>query len=296
VHAEEAATVRRRLIVTVDDFGLSIPVNEAIERGHREGIVTAASLMVAEPAAADAVERARANPSLAVGLHVVVVAGRPLLPPDRIPDLVGSDGMFSSALARAGVKYFFSRRARRQLADEIRAQFAAFAATGLPLDHVNAQCHYHLHPTVMATILDVARDYGRPPIRIPAEPFGPSWSATHTNLGARFALAYLLAPFLALMKSRLRARGVAYNDRVFGFGDTGRMTQERVLGFLDVLPPGTTEMYFHAATRRWPGIAADLASYRLEDEFAALVSPRVAAAVRAGAIERIAFRDLADAR
>jgi hypothetical protein len=89
---------------------------------------------------------------------------------------------------------------------------------------------------------------------------------------------------------------VAYNDRVFGFGDTGRMTQERVLGFLDVLPPGTTEMYFHAATRRWPGIAADLASYRLEDEFAALVSPRVAAAVRAGAIERIAFRDLADAR
>ncbi len=288
--------MRRRLIVTVDDFGLSIPVNEAIERGHREGIVTAASLMVAEPAVADAVERARANPSLAVGLHVVVVAGRSLLQPDRIPDLVGPDGMFSSALTRAGVKYFFSRRAQRQLEAEIRAQFAAFARTGLPLDHVNAQCHYHLHPTVLAAILDVARDYGSPPIRIPAEPFGPSWSATHRNFAARFAVAYVLAPFLALMKRRLRARGFAYNDRVFGFGDTGRMTQERVLGFLGVLPPGATEMYFHAATRRWPGIAADLASYRLEDEFAALISPRVADAVHAGAIERIAFRDLADAR
>ena len=288
--------MRRRLIVTVDDFGLSIPVNEAIERGHREGIVTAASLMVAEPAAGDAIERARSNPSLAIGLHVVVVAGRPLLAPERIPELVDCDGMFSSELARAGVKYFFSRRAQRQLEDEIRAQFEAFRATGLPFDHVNAQCHYHLHPTVLGTILAVARDYGRPPIRVPAEPFFASWSATHRDLRGRLSHALFLTPFLQLMKLRLRAARVRYNDHVFGYNDTGHMTQERVLEFLAALPPGSTEMYFHAATRRWPGIARDLESYQLEDEFAALVSPRVAEAVRARAIERIAFRDLADAR
>jgi len=276
--------VPRRLIVTVDDFGLSVPVNEAIERGHREGIVTAASLMVAEPAAADAVARARANPSLAVGLHVVAVAGRPVLPPQRIPDLAGSDGMLSSDLARIGVRYFFRRAVQRQLEAEIRAQFAAFARTGLALDHVNAQCHYHLHPTVLRLILRVARDYGSPPIRIPDEPRSP-WPH-----------ALLFSPFLRLMKARLRANAVAHNDHVFGFNDTGRMTEERVLGFLGDLPDGATEMYFHAATRRWPGIARDLAAYRLEDELAALVSPRVAAAVRASGARPIAFRDLADAR
>jgi hopanoid biosynthesis associated protein HpnK len=294
--AEEATRVRRRLIVTVDDFGLSIPINEAIERGHREGIVTAASLMVAEAAAGDALARARANPTLAVGLHVVVVAGRPSLPPERIPDLVGPDGLFSSALARAGVSYFFRRRVRAQLEAEIRAQFEAFRATGLRFDHVNAQCHYHLHPTVLGLILKVARDYGRPPMRIPAEPFGPSWRATHENYRGRLAHAVFLAPFLQWMKARMRAGGVAHNDHVFGFNDTGRMTQARVLGFLAQLPPGTTEMYFHAATGRWPGIAADLGAYRLEDEFAALVSPRVAEAVRASGAERVAFRDLVDAR
>jgi hopanoid biosynthesis associated protein HpnK len=272
--------VRRRLIVTVDDFGLSIPVNEAVERGHREGIVTAASLMVAEPAALDAVARARDNPTLAVGLHVVVVAGRPLLPPERIPDLVGRDGLFSSALARAGVTYFFRRTAQRQLEAEIRAQFAAFAATGLRLDHVNAQCHYHLHPTVLGLIVKVGRDYGRPPVRIPDE-------RGH---------APLLAPFMQWMKARLHANAVAHNDHVFGFNDTGRMTEARVLALLERLPAGTTEMYFHAATRRWPGIARDLAAYRLEEEFAALISPRVGAAVRASGVERIAFRDLGDAR
>jgi hopanoid biosynthesis associated protein HpnK len=292
----EARRVRRRLIVTVDDFGLSIPVNDAVERGHREGIVTAASLMVAEPAAADAVARAKANASLGVGLHVVVVAGRPVLPPERIPDLVQSDGTFSSQLARAGVRYFFSRRARRQLVDEIRAQFAAFAATGLAFDHVNAQCHYHLHPTVLGIILDVASEYGRPPMRIPDEPFGASWSATHEHYRGRLVHAAFLAPFMRLMKARMRAHGVAHNDFVFGFNDTGRMTEERVLGYVRALPPGTTEMYFHAATGRWPGIARDLQSYRLEDEFAALTSPRVGDAVRASGAERVAFRDLPRAR
>jgi len=272
--------MRRRLIVTVDDFGLAIPVNEAVERGHRDGIVTAASLMVAEQAAQDAVARAKHNPTLAVGLHVVVVAGRPLLPPERVPDLVGRDGMFSSKLARAGVNYFFRRSAQRQLEAEIRAQFAAFAATGLPFDHVNAQCHYHLHPTVLGLILKVAADYGRPPMRIPDEP----------------GHAAFLGPFLHVMRARMRANGVVHNDHVFGFNDTGRMTQDRVLGFLARLPAGTTELYFHAATGRWPGIANDLAAYRLEEEFAALVSPLVAEAVRANGLEPIAFRDIARAR
>ena len=288
--------MRRRLIVTVDDFGLSVPVNEAVERGHREGIVTAASLMVAEPAAADAVARANANPTLAVGLHVVVVAGRPLLPPDRIPDLVGPNGMFSSELARAGVKYFFSARARRQLEAEIRAQFAAFAATGLRLDHVNAQCHYHLHPTVLGLMLKVASEYGRPPMRIPYEPFPSTWRATHERFGDRLAQAVFLAPFLGIVKARLRAGRFPHNDYVFGFNDTGRMTQERVIGFLENLPDGATELYFHAATARWSGMTRDLQSYRLEDEFAALISPRVADAARASGAERVGFRALADAR
>ena len=288
--------MRRRLIVTVDDFGLAIPVNEAVERGHRDGIVTAASLMVAEAAAGDAVARARANPTLAVGLHVVVVAGRPVLPPERIPDLVGSDGLFSSELARAGVRYFFRKTVQRQLDAEIRAQFAAFAATGLAFDHVNAQCHYHLHPTVLGLILKIGRDYGRPPMRVPAEPFGPSWRATHDDFRGRLGRALLLSPFLRLMKARMSSAGVAHNDHVFGFNDSGRMTQDRVRGFLDNLPDGATEMYFHAATQRWPGIAADLAGYRLEDEFAALVSPSASDAVRASGARAIAFRDLDDAR
>lgn len=280
------------MIVTADDFGLSVPVNEAVERAHREGILTATSLMVAEPAAEDAIRRARALPRLGVGLHVVVVCGRPILSPDQLPDLVGPDGMFTADLARAGVRYFFHPRARRQLEAEIRAQFAAFAASGLPFDHVNAQSHFHLHPTVFGMILRIAREYGSPPIRIPYEPFGPSWRATGDLRGLRFANAYLLAPWLAMMRARLDAGGFAHNDRVLGLSDVGHMTPARVTALLGELGPGVTEVFFHCATGRWPGIDPALTGYQLEDELAALTSPAVAALLHGEDVERIAFADL----
>jgi hopanoid biosynthesis associated protein HpnK len=252
--------------------------------------------MVAEPATSDAVRRAHALGTLRVGLHVVVVAGRALLSPERIPDLVDAEGRFTTDLAGAGVRYFFHPRVRAQLRAEIEAQFAAFAATGLPFDHVNAQCHMHLHPTVFGIILETARAYGAPPVRIPYEPFAPAWRATRDRRALRFANAYALAPWLALMKARLRGAGIAHNDRVLGLSDVGHMDRARVLALLRALEPGVTEIFFHAATGRWDGIDDALRSYELENELAALTDPEVARALDAPDVERIAFADLARAR
>ena len=140
------------MIVTADDFGAAREVNEAVEKAHRGGILTAASLMVAAPACADAVAKAKSMPSLGVGLHIVLVEGRPILPPDSIPDLVDAGGFFRNDMVRAGVAMFFRPAVRKQLAKEIEAQFEAFRRTGLPLDHVNAHKHFHLHPTIANTI------------------------------------------------------------------------------------------------------------------------------------------------
>ena len=82
----------KRLIVTADDFGLSVRVNEAIEAAFQHGILTAASLMVTGPAAGDAIARAQRLRGLKVGLHVVLVRGCPVLPPADVPDLVNQDG------------------------------------------------------------------------------------------------------------------------------------------------------------------------------------------------------------
>ncbi|HET6894091.1 MAG TPA: hopanoid biosynthesis-associated protein HpnK [Candidatus Baltobacteraceae bacterium] len=283
----------RQLIVTADDFGLSAAVNEAIELGHREGILSTTSLMVAAPATHDAVERARRTPSLRVGLHVVLVNGRPALAPERVPLLVDERGLFESDLLRAGVRYFFTPGIRAQLEAEIRAQFAAFAATELPLDHVNAQNHLHVHPTVLSLILKVGREYGMRAIRIPREPFWPSWRAMRTHAAARFANAAFLLPWLSLMRLRLRLAGIATNDYVFGMIDTGHMTPERVRRYLQHLPNGVSELYVHPATHTWP--EAFPPDYDFAGEFAALIDPQAVEFVRKSGLRATTFSDLAAA-
>jgi hopanoid biosynthesis associated protein HpnK len=252
--------------------------------------------MVAAPATADAVERARRLPSLHVGLHVVLVNGRPALPPERVPALVDAAGNFGSDLVRTGIAYFAGPAARAQLRDEIRAQFAAFRATGLELDHVNAQNHFHVHPTVFATILSVGREFGLRAVRIPREPFGPSWRSNRTHRSARWANDVLLRPLLALMAARARRAGVATNDYVFGMIDSGAMTPERVRRILGELPAGTSEVYFHPATGPWPDGVAAMPGYAFADEFAALVDRGVAEALRASGAVAVSFSDLAAER
>ena len=270
----------KQLIVSADDYGLSAEVNEAVERAHRHGILRAASLMVAAPAADDAIRRARALPTLRVGLHVVVVNGRPLLPPDRVRALVDDEGAFPSDLVAAGIRYFFDPRARRALEAEIRAQFEAFARTGLPLDHVNAQNHMHVHPTVLGIIIDVGADYGMHAVRVPREPGGPAF----------------LRPWLALMRTRLQHAGVTTNDAVLGIRDSGRMTRSRVLELLDALPAGISEMYFHPATGPWSGIDPQIAGYDFAGELDALISPEVGAKLAAIGIDPRAYSDLGSPR
>ena len=252
----------RGLIVTADDFGASPAVNESVEAAHRGGILTAASLMVAGDSAADAVARARAMPSLGVGLHLVLVEGRPILPADRVPALVGRDGLFRRDMVRLAVRIFADPAARAQLAREVEAQFAAFAATGLRLDHVNAHKHFHLHPTIAATVLRVGRRHGMTAARAPLE------------RGSRGIEAW----WARRLRARMRAEGLLVPDQVIGLAWTGAFTAERMRAALADLPPGLTEIYTHPATAdAWPGSAP---GYRYRDELAALIDSLAVERVR----------------
>jgi hopanoid biosynthesis associated protein HpnK len=262
------------LIVTADDFGAAVEVNEAVESAHREGILTAASLMVMAPAAADAVSRARRMPALRVGLHLVLTEGRPALPPSTVPDLVDETGAFRSDLAALGCLLMCNRQARRQLADEIGAQFEAYCATGLALDHCNAHKHFHLHPVVSSLMLAIGERFGLRSVRVPWEP-----SAPLAPLAAKWVSieAVLMAPFTGHLRRKVVNAGMHAPDQVFGLRWSGQMTRSRLLHLLGRLPDGINEIYLHPATAPFVGHAK---GYHYQSELAALTDPDVIAACR----------------
>jgi hopanoid biosynthesis associated protein HpnK len=271
--------VRRLCIITADDFGLHLAVNEAVESAHRAGVLSAASLMVAAPAVQDAAQRARALSGLRVGLHLTLADGRSLLPRRQIPDLVDAENRFRDNMVGAGWRFFARPAVRTQLAAEIRAQFAAFAALGLKLDHLDAHKHFHLHPTVLSLALRIGAEFGLRAVRVPAEP---------GTIATR-----LLSPWLALMRARLRRAGMVCNDQLYGLGHSGAMHEARLLKVLAALPPGVSEIYLHPATLSGSAISASMADYRHRDELQALLSPAVRSALVDSSLRLGGYGDIA---
>jgi hopanoid biosynthesis associated protein HpnK len=276
------------LIVTADDFGAAPEVNDAVEAAHTRGILSATSLMVSAPAAADAIARARRLPTLRVGLHVVLTQGRPLLPAHAVSRLIDRDGQFRSNLTALGVALACSSRARRQLAAEITAQFAAFHDSGLTLDHCNAHQHFHLHPLVGELLVSIARRFGARAVRVPLEPVQVLRKVEPRASGASTALTL---PFALALRRRLRNAGLLSADSVFGLKWSGQMTRSRLLGLIRNLPPGLSEIYLHPATGPYLGAAP---GYHYASELEALVAPEVVAACRSSALPLGGFGDFVE--
>ena len=277
---ENAGRPSRRLIVNADDFGLSHSVNEAVIRAHRDGVLTAASLMVNEPGCAEALKLAKENPRLGVGLHLTLLVGRSALPPEKIPGLVNSRGEFSNSPVGVGMNYFFKRGLREQLRAEIHAQFERFHSTGLPLDHVNGHLHMHLHPVIFKILIEDAEELGIKRMRLTREPF---WMDVPLARGNRLyrsthAAIYLCLSWLA--QSRLHRKNILHTQRVFGLLQNARVDEPYISRLLPILPAGDSELYSHPSLDEF------------EHELDALVSPRVKDLVKELGIELVRYQDL----
>jgi hopanoid biosynthesis associated protein HpnK len=217
----------RRLVVSADDFGAAPEVNQAVERAHRDGVLTNASLMVSGEAAADAVAVARRLPRLGVGLHLVLAQGTPAAPRARIPRLVRRDGRFRDAPVASGLRYAWlclGRAGARQLRTEIEAQLDAFARTGLGLSHVDGHLHMHLHPMVLPILLELAPRYGIRALRLVREPLARAIRYDGRHLVRRSLEGTVFGALARFAVPRLRAAGIATPVRVYGMHHTGRST------------------------------------------------------------------------
>jgi chitin disaccharide deacetylase len=242
--------------------------------------------MVGAPATARAVELARRLPRLAVGLHLALVDAEPVLPASAVPDLVDGRGRFRANMALSGAAMFFLPHVRRQMRAEVRAQFEAFRATGLRLDHVTAHKHFHLHPSILSAVVELAKEFGVPAVRAPLEPRAvlAQVEATGPPLSA---LAH--APLARLQRVRLRRAGMGAPDQVFGLAWSGAMTRSRLAGLIAHLPEGVTEIYTHPATAS--DFAGAAPGYRYEEELAALTSPNLRHLIAAEGVASGGFSD-----
>jgi hopanoid biosynthesis associated protein HpnK len=237
----------RAVIITADDFGLSREVNAAVINTFRNGVLTATSLMVAGAAREDAVSLALEHPDLDVGLHLVVCRGFSVLGPDRLEGIADDSGRFRQQPVLAGMKYFFDRRVRTRLRDELRAQVDTHLKLVGYLNHLDGHLNFHVHPVIAGILIDLATEYRIPCIRLPREPLLTSLQLAHDHFPRKIIESIIFKTLSRRMFKLMQARGIRTTDRLFGLHQTGHISEAYITGLIARLPMGTTEIYFHPA-------------------------------------------------
>lgn len=266
----------KRLIITSDDFGLSSGVNRAVEQGWKNGLLTGASIMPGAAAFDEAVNIARRNPGLQIGLHLTLVQGRAVLPPAELPGLVDEKGNFNENPVTSGIRYFFDRGLYCQLKREIEAQIKKVLDAGIPLTHIDGHLNIHLHPTVFRILVEMMPRYGITTFRLAQERLSHNLRFDRERKFGK-TLENLIFDFLTdHARPELDRLRIVYATEVKGVLNSGRMTEAYILGIIEGLQEGLTEIYFHPGILPDAEISRRMPDYRHQEELAAITSPTVA--------------------
>ncbi len=267
----------RYLVVNADDFGFTRDVNAGIVRAHREGILTATTLMANGGAFDDALRLARDNPALDIGVHLQMVQGESLSEPGRqlpatIVELIGD--------LIAG---------RWDVLRELEAQVEKLLAASIEPSHLDTHKHTHLLPSVLDAVARVSEKYSirwvRKPFDLPLDGKRASWKTR----AASVAISRLRGRFDRV----LSRHGARSTDHFAGFAWTGDYGTEDLVQLVRGLPNGSTEFMCH------PGLLGEelcAAPTRLkesrEQELLALIDPRVRETIAAEGVQLVSYRDL----
>jgi len=277
------------LVVTADDFGIRAEINAGIIEGHRNGIITAAALLVNAMATDEATQLSKENPGLEVGLHLSIVegyclsGGKSLM--DREEYFPGRPCLHRNwaAFLRAFLRGHISKT---ELENEMRAQIEAFLRIRASIPFANSTQHLHLLPGLQDIILSLCDEYKIPWIRLPL----PAGKISFSIRGGQMRL---LRRFGKKLANRVDSSNISLNfpDAFLGFEEGGALTEEKLLKLIDQVKPGITELMTH------PGHESSFLRTRLrgykhfswESELQALVSPAVIQKIKERQIQLCGF-------
>ncbi|MDD2501713.1 MAG: hopanoid biosynthesis-associated protein HpnK [Geobacter sp.] len=265
----------RELIINADDFGLSSGVNRAVEQAWQQGILTQASLMAGGDAFDEAVVIAKRNPGLQVGLHLTLVQGKPVLPPEKIPGLVAANGYFPDNPVSVGMKLFFDPTIRMQLRCEIEAQILKVKETGLPLSHIDGHLNIQMHPTVFTLLTELMPLHGITSFRITKERLLENLRIDRSRLLGKTVERAIFGSLAHYAETTFKRQEIKTAVEVKGVLNSGCMTEEYLLTVIDRLQPGRSEIYFHPGCLPDAEITRRMPEYKHQEELAALLSPKV---------------------
>jgi len=277
----------KRLIVNADDFGMTHGINRGIIEANGKGIVTAASIMVTGWAFDEAVQLARENPNLDIGLHLSLTVGRPASNDPAVHRYLTSHGTFRLGNRDLLIKLILHNILPSVPYREIEAQFKKAIDTRLPITHIDGHESIHLFPGIREIVFQLMERYGIPFMRLSYERIGlrrvwklRRWKKALVNL------------FGLLHQRQIRRRGIRTTDYYYGTFDAGYLGKEKLMATISNLREGTSEIMCHPGYRDESFDRICGGRYLPDQELRALMDAEVKNLLHERGIHLIGFKDL----
>jgi hopanoid biosynthesis associated protein HpnK len=225
-------------------------------------------------------------------VHLTLIQGRSALPPREIPHLVDSQGWFLNDPARVGWRYYWHKGLLPEIKRELATQIEAALASGLKVWFLNSHVNLHLHPRIFPVVLDLAKEYRVPAVRLVREDWRTALSLDSYGFFSKMAQGLIFAWLSRRARQMARDAGLFFNDHLFGLLNDGHFTEKYLLGLVPRLQPGVTEIYLHPGLYGDPELQRWGPNYRRLEELAALLSPRLKEALAGAGVDVSDFQEI----
>lgn len=235
--------MEKRLIINADDFGLCEGVNKAIERSHKKGVLSSATMMAGMAGTQEAVDMARDMPGLGVGVHLNLVEGPATCQNGQTQCLLDENGEFKYSPGKIAKKSLLSGAVREAIEVELSAQIESLLKLGLKPTHFDSHKHVHTFPMVYKIVVKLARKYGIDAIRRPLE--GAKTSSSDWPLPSKNGKTNAMIISAMARVNSVQNRDFIKNDAFYGIAHTGKADIDFWMAVCKNARPGVGEVMVH---------------------------------------------------
>lgn len=278
----------KKLIINADDFGRHELINRAVEKAFQTGCLCSATVMPGGKAFDDAISTAKKNPGLGVGIHFTLANGFPVLPPEEIPSLVTSEGVFPENYVEFLKIYFRGKISMSDIRRELAAQLEKVLRTGLEITHFDSHQHLHHIPGIIEILLELAEGAGIKKMRLSRTKIFDGEISGLSQFIGRLGLSSL-AEFAKL---KARKKNFVMPEHFSGIVAGESVSEKFLEKLLSNLEEGATEVMLHPGTDN--KILQEYCAWEhdFEEELAAVTSPKILQLIDGKNILPVSFKEL----
>jgi len=242
--------MEKRLIINADDFGLCESVNKGIVEAHTKGVLTSTTIMTNMPAAEQAVELTKNLPTLGLGVHLNLTAGKPLCQNNTVKLILDPQGYFALSPGKLALASLITGKVRIAIETELASQIQWLIDKGIKPTHLDSHKHIHSFPAIFPIACRLAKRFNIPAIRYTFEPkqvSRPPWPLTDRESRKRASLIRTMAKI-----NRFQNSAFFKTDCLLGVNHVGKINTAFMRAVLLYNIASTAEVMTH------PGYTYDL--------------------------------------